>query len=193
VDKPGKERLGKGLRRNLPSRMRALRQKLKLAETSLRNAWGLLEECMDEADALQMAVNESGEGEPTMHGFGDPIAYEFEMEHRADGSIIFHLGNAGSVPLPPKLAQFFIFLASEKGSSEDGLVPWKPRAEIRRWLEVQSGRAPRKGYENKLVGDLREKLDAAGMDEKLIQTHLQKGVRVALRARMARGAGGVSG
>jgi hypothetical protein len=117
-------------------------------------------------------------------GARDPVAYNLDIQQRADGSVEFAIDGGDKFSLGPRLAEVFQFLASgDKDRSEkDALVGWRSRTEIIKFLEESTGKSFRTNYVNNMVHLLKEALRKAGYDRGMIQTHRQKGVRLALSA-----------
>jgi hypothetical protein len=111
------------------------------------------------------------------------VAHNLDMRHRADGSVEVAIDGGGKILLGPRLAEVFQFLAtgSKDLSGKDPLVAWRSRDEIVKFLQAGAGKPFRKEYVNNMVHLLKEALRKAGYDRSLIQTHRQKGIRLAYK------------
>jgi hypothetical protein len=112
-----------------------------------------------------------------------PVAYDLDIHHHSNGSVEFAIDGGKSFSLGPQLAEVFKFLASGERdrSGKDALVGWRSRTEILRSLEEATGRKFRRPYVNNIVYLLKKALTKAGYDRGLIQTHRQKGIRLAYK------------
>lgn len=113
----------------------------------------------------------------------EPVVYNLRAQGRADGTVEFAIDGGTKFALGPRLAEVFLFLASgEKDSGgEDSLVGWRSRIEVLRFLEQSAGRSFSPSYVNNIVNLLRDALRDAKYDRGLIQTHRQKGIRLAYK------------
>jgi hypothetical protein len=112
------------------------------------------------------------------------VAHNLDMRHRADGSLEVAIDGGGKLLLGPRLAEVFQFLAAggKDSSGKDPLVAWRSRDEIAKFLQAGAGKPFRKSYVNGMVHLLKEALRKAGYDRSLIQTHRQKGIRLAYKS-----------
>ena len=110
-----------------------------------------------------------------------PVALTLEIQPQPDGSARIVIDGGSSLLLSPRLADVFQFLASSEKdrTAKDGLVGWRSRMEIVLFLEKHAGKAFTTRYLNGMVYLLKKALREAGYDARLIQTHRQKGVRLA--------------
>ena len=112
------------------------------------------------------------------------VAHNLDMRPLADGSATFAIDGGGKIALGPRLAEVFQFLATggKDLSGKDPLVAWRSRDEIAKFLQAGAGKPFRKNYVNGMVHLLKEALRKAGYDRSLIQTHRQKGIRLAFKS-----------
>jgi len=115
------------------------------------------------------------------------IAHSLLITRNPDASALIQVDGAKPFSLSPRLTDVLVRLAEDAGTSEDELVPWKSRDSIWKWLETIAGKQIDSQYVNKLICKLRLRLVWAGLDPLLIQTHLAKGVRFALKRGRANG------
>jgi hypothetical protein len=118
-----------------------------------------------------------------------PIVYNLDVQKRYDDSIVVSINGGDPFILGPRLAGVFQFI-SAGGCSSDDLIGWRSREEILKSLNNFAGHELRIGYVNSLINLLKDKLAKAGYDRDLIQTSREKGVRLALKRRNARGVKG---
>jgi hypothetical protein len=127
-------------------------------------------------EALRVAAN-SGVG-------------SLELERRADGSATLRIDDGVPFVLPPMLADLLDVLAVDSGRSDDGLVGWKTLAEVTLLLGKHVGRTVSKPAVTQNVYRLRRRLyEEGGVNPYLVQTSRRHGLRFALRAKRAPGAG----
>jgi hypothetical protein len=121
-------------------------------------------------------------GVPPASGAG-PVAYNLRAVDRADGSVEFTIDGGNKFSLGPRLAEVLRFLASAEPDhgAKDTLVGWRSRADVLRFLEQRAGRSFPPSYVNNIVNLLRGAIRAAKYDRGLIQTHRQKGIRLAYK------------
>lgn len=112
-----------------------------------------------------------------------PVAHNLDVQQHPDGSIEFAIDGGDRFSLGPRLAEVFQFLASgdRDRSGKDALVGWRSRTEIIEFLEASTGKRFTRNYVNSMVYLLKKALRDAGYDHKLIQTHRQKGIRLAYK------------
>jgi hypothetical protein len=112
------------------------------------------------------------------------IAHNLVVWRRGDGFVEVSIDGGAKFSLGPRLAEVFLFLASggKDASGKDPLVAWRSRAEIVRYLQEGAGKPFRRNYVNNMVHLLKEALRKAGYDRSLIQTHRQKGIRLAYKS-----------
>jgi len=113
----------------------------------------------------------------------DPMANNLEIQQLPDCSVKIAMDGGDTFSLGPRLAEVFQFLASgdKDRSGQEALVGWRSRVEIIAFLEKHAGKTFRTNYINGMVYLLKEALRNAGYDPKLIQTHRQKGIRLAYK------------
>jgi hypothetical protein len=166
---------------NIGASIRELRRKLRLV-------LGILDALTDKVAEIEreLAVMEGarnvGSGGPPPSG-DDQIAYNLDIRTRANGSVEVAIDGGEKFSLGPRLAEVFRFLASadkERGGNDE-LVGWRSRAEINKFLNDATGKQLRACYVNNLVHLLRMALSKAHYDSNLIQSHRQKGYRLALK------------
>jgi len=147
---------------NVIESLRDLLHDLRLVRNALEAQIERIDRLEYEIKAL---VRGSGAGAGPFGG-STPVAHNLMIDSQPDGSVRFAIDGGKSFTLPPRLAEVFLFLASgEKGASDDdALVGWRSRTEI---SAFQGGR--------------RKALRTALYNPKLIQTHRQKGVRLAYK------------
>jgi hypothetical protein len=156
----------------------------------------LIQSCLDaQADRLSRIAGDlkfmaelqaSGGGLPPVAD-AEPVVYNLRAVDLSDGHVEFTIDGGSKFSLGPRLAEVFLFLASgEKDSAaQDPLVGWRTRSNVLRFLEQRAGRTFPDRYVNNIVNLLRDALRDAQYDRSLIQTHRQKGIRLAFK----RGAG----
>ena len=151
----------------------------------VRNA---LEAQVDRLDRLEYEIKalpslSSAGAQPYREWGSTPVARNLMTEPQPDGSVRFAIDGGKSFLLPPRLAEVFQFLASgEKDRPDkDPLVGWRSRRDISAAQERLHGRAITRNYVNGMIYLLRKTLRAAGYNPNLIQTHRQKGVRLAYK------------
>lgn len=136
-------------------------------------------------------------GARTAHGGGivdsgaAQVAYNLQIVPHADESVEVTIDGGRKFSLGPRLAKVFLFLATgekDRGGA-DPLVGWRSRTEIIKFLKDSTGKDFRRTYLNNMVHLLKQALRKAGYDCSLIQTHRQKGARLAFK----RGAHSLSG
>jgi hypothetical protein len=127
-------------------------------------------------------IRTTGAGNLPPSGTG-PVAYNLDMKQRADGSVELVIDGGDRFSLGPRLAEVFQFLASgdKDRSGKDPLAGWRSRTEIIEFLEKHTGKRFSKNYVNGMVYLLKKALTKARYDRGLIQTHRQKGVRLAYK------------
>jgi hypothetical protein len=119
----------------------------------------------------------------TISSGADPVANNLLIKEHADGAVEFAIDGGKSFTLGPRLAELFLFLASgDKGrGGADALAGWRSRTEIVAFLEKHSGKRITRNYVNGMVYLLKKALLKAQYDRNLIQSHRQKGVRLAYK------------
>ena len=166
---------------NVIESLRDLLHDLRLVRNALEAQIERIDRLEYEIKAL---VRGSGAGAGPFGGWGStPVAHNLMIDSQPDGSVRFAIDGGKSFTLPPRLAEVFLFLASgEKGASDDdALVGWRSRTEISAFQGGRRGRAITRNYVNGMVYLLRKALRTALYNPKLIQTHRQKGVRLAYK------------
>ena len=176
---------------NVAASIRDLRRELRQVLGSLEGVIGKIEQ-IEEALKLLEKASTGCAGISILTG-ASRLAYNLEILPRADGSgsVEFSIDGRSKFSLGPRLAEVFQFIASgdKDRSSADPLVGWRSRSEIIGFLQNSTGKLFRKSYVNNMVHLLRDALRTAGYDRNLIQTHKEKGVRLALK----RGGRGIQG
>lgn len=176
-----KEMFGAKPRINLVTSVRDLLHDVRLIRNSLEAQIERLERVELE---LSVLVSSSG-ADPSNAGplGGGPMAHNLEINPLPDGSVEFAIDGGDTFSLGPRLAEVFQYLASgdKDRSGQDALVGWRSRMEIIAFLEKHARRAFRTNNVNGMVYLLKKALQKAGYDPKLIQTHRQKGVRLAYK------------
>jgi hypothetical protein len=109
------------------------------------------------------------------------LSHSLLVSRNPDGSAFVQIDGAKPFFLPPRLSDFLVHLAEDTETSTDSIVPWKSRDSVREWLEIKACKKLDSQYVNKLIFKVRLRLEQAGLDPRLIQTHPTKGVRVALK------------
>jgi hypothetical protein len=166
---------------NIGASIRELRRKLRLVLGILDALTDKVAEIERELAVLEGARNVGSGGLPPSSD--DQIAYNLDIRTRANGSIEVVIDGGVKFSLGPRLAEVFRFLASadkERGGNDE-LVGWRSRAEINKFLNNTTGKQLRACYVNNLVHLLRKALSKAHYDSNLIQSHRQKGYRLALK------------
>lgn len=109
------------------------------------------------------------------------VALNLEIQPQPDGSARIVIDGGANLLLAPRLADVFQFLASSEKdrTAKDGLMEWRSRMEVVRFLEKHAGKAFTTRYLNGMVYLLKKALREAGYDARLIQSHRQKGLRFA--------------
>jgi len=171
-----------GPRINVPQSARDMLHEVRLTRSNLEAQV----ERLEQIDAwLVILAKLAGLNLPAPRVLGTaPLAYSLFVKPRPDGSAEFSIDGGSGFVLGPRLAGFFKFMAS--GSSapgDDGHGNWRSRAETVQFLRESAAREVPARYVNNLVHLLRKALRKAGYDRNLIQTHRQKGVRLALKPR----------
>ena len=112
-----------------------------------------------------------------------PVAHNLTIQPQYDDSLVVTIDAGKTFTLPQRLAQVFRYLASgdKDYSGNDSFVGWRSRLEIIGFLEKHTGKTISNNYVNGMVYLLRKALRKAGYNQKLIQTHRQKGVRLAYK------------
>jgi hypothetical protein len=178
-------------RNNNGALVRDMRRRLRLALNTLDALIGKIEIIEKDLALIESSlsldagwIHKSGE---------DPVAYNLDIHSHPDGSVEVAIDSGDKFTLGPRLAEIFQFIAScdKEYNGNDGLVGWSSREEIKDYLSKFASKQLRISYVNNLVHLLREKLYKAGYDRNLIQTHRQKGVRLAMK-RSARGVHGAA-
>jgi hypothetical protein len=107
------------------------------------------------------------------------------IQNNPNDSIDVEINSSPAFHLSPRLAGLFLFLAESAKVSRgrSALPPWHSRNEVICFLEQRMQGKIRPQYVNNLIHSLRKVLSAAGHDPGLIQSHLEKGVRLALRSK----------
>ena len=112
------------------------------------------------------------------------VAYNLHKHELPDGSVEFSIDGGKKFSLGPRLAGVFQFLYSGDNPSGDELVGWRSRKEIIKFLaDSTDGKSFPSSYPNNMVNKLRDALQNAGYRRDLIQTHDQKGIRLAYKRR----------
>ncbi len=149
------------------------------------------EQCDDPLERLELylltlidilegvAVDTSSDG--LEQPVGHPTAHNLRIQSKPDGSGVVSIDAKASFHLSAGLKELLEFLAADGSSGEDSLVPWKSRMVVQMWLQKTRGREFTRGYVNKRIGDLRDRLEAEGFSREYVQSHPVKGVRFALR------------
>jgi hypothetical protein len=153
----------------------------------------LVRSCLDaQADKVDFAIRDlvfiaglasSGGGVP-LEPSAEPVAYNLRAFERTDGKVDFVIDGGKMFTLAPQPAEVFQFLASgEKDrGGKDVLVGWRSKSEVLKLLEASGGKSVRPSYVNNIMTRLRKALRAAGYDRGLIQSHRQKGYRLAFKS-----------
>lgn len=113
----------------------------------------------------------------------DPVAHNLIAQPRHDDSLEVTIDDGETFSVPRRLAQVFSLIVSggKDPTGKDPLVGWRSRTEIVAFLEKNTGKRFSKRYINQMIYLLKCALREAGYNPKLIQTHRQKGVRLALK------------
>ncbi len=114
-----------------------------------------------------------------------PVAHNLTIRRNPNGYILFVIDGGKPVRLRPRLAEVFEFLATgdKDPSGRDALVGWRSRTDIIAYLEKRATKPIRRAYVNHMVHLIRKALHDAKYDDRLIQTHDVKGVRLAYKSR----------
>jgi hypothetical protein len=160
----------------------------------LRLVMRAIDEALDKLGAIELGLKNLESLAPAYTGCvvgpsSGPIVYNLDVQKRYDESIVVSINGGEPFILGPRLAGVFQFI-SEGGCSSDDLIGWRSREEILKSLPNFVGTELRIGYVNSLINLLKNKLTKAGYDRDLIQTSREKGVRLALKRRNARGVKG---
>jgi len=114
-----------------------------------------------------------------------PFSYNLDIQARYDDSIAVSFDGGAKIILGPRLASVFMFLAIASGGSAGNgggtMAGWRSRSEILDYLEQSAKKKFRISYVNNVIHLLRAKLIKAGYDPRIIQTHREKGVRLAIK------------
>jgi hypothetical protein len=109
-----------------------------------------------------------------------------EIKSRPDGMADIRIDGGKWFTLPPMLADLLAALSMDNGFSEDAFVAWKPVWEIAEYLNKQSGKRVSKRAITQSIYRLRKELfDRGGVNPYLVQTNRRRGVRFALRRKIA--------
>jgi hypothetical protein len=113
-----------------------------------------------------------------------PDALYVDCQEGVNGSLMFSIDGGKEFTLPPRLEQFFQYIALgvEAPGGTTGPGRWLSRGEIAAYLERLAHRPFTFAYINEMVRRLRAALAKAGYDRMLIQTHRQRGIRLAVKA-----------
>jgi hypothetical protein len=133
---------------------------------------------------LMLASGEKSDlapGRALLEAPGVALARSLLLTRNPDDSASVEIDGGKAFHLPPRLADVLECLASPGAESAGSLVPWKSRDSVREWLEVKACKKLDGQYVNKLICKLRWRLERAGLDRRLIQSHPSKGVRFALK------------
>jgi|CZKF01.1.fsa_nt_gi hypothetical protein len=125
--------------------------------------------------------------------FSTPIANNLSIQPRFDDSLAVSINGGEELILGPRLAGVFLLIASGDADCGDGdeLIDWSSRDAILKSLTNFKGAKLRINYVINLVNLLKDKLEEKHYDRNLIQTHREKGYRLALKRRNARSLKGV--
>ena len=167
-----------------------LKNSLRYVLADARRARATVERIVTIVDGIENDVNTlltSLDGNPAASpdsevGIEGPAADFVCIKRHADDSVSVQIDDFPLLRLPAYLGRFFLLLLSRTGQDEDGLIPWKSRDALARLLAEKMQRQVRPQYINKLVNDMRYRLEKAGLGRRLIQTHDLKGVRFAQRS-----------
>jgi hypothetical protein len=178
-----KEMSGTKPRINLAASARDLLRDVRLIRKCLDAQLGRLERVERELSVL--ASSSGADPSNAVPLGGGPMAHNLEINPLPDGSVEFAIDGGDTFSLGPRLAEVFQYLASgdKDRSGQDALVVWRSRMEIIAYLEKRAGKAFRTNYVNGMVYLLKNALQNAGYDPKLIQTHRKKGIRLAFKHR----------
>jgi hypothetical protein len=109
-----------------------------------------------------------------------------EIKSRPDGMADIRIDGGKWFTLPPMLADLLAALSMDNGFSEDAFVAWKPVTEIAEYLNKQSDKRVSKRAITQSIYRLRKELfDRGGVNPYLVQTNRRRGVRFALRRKIA--------
>jgi hypothetical protein len=171
---------------NLGSSMRDLLHEVRLIQSSLDAQLSRLERV--ERDLVVLSGVRSAGSAGLMVSGTEPVALNLHSRICSDGSVDFSIDGGAKFSLGPRLAEVFQFLASgdKDRSGQDVLVGWRSRREIISVLENSTGKKISGNYVNSIVYLIRRALLGAGYDRNLIQTHRQKGVRLAYKCSSGR-------
>lgn len=111
----------------------------------------------------------------------DPVALHLFSRSHSDGSVDYAIDGGKEFSLTPRLAELFQFIASgdKEHDAPDALVSWRTKHEVKSHLESTSRLTISFRNINQMVLRLRRVLETSGYDPMLIQTHRQKGLRLA--------------
>jgi hypothetical protein len=166
---------------NIGASIRELRRKLRLVLGILDALTDKLAEIERELAVMEGSRN-VGSGGPPPSG-DNQIAYNLDIRTHANGSIEVAIDGGVKFSLGPRLAEVFRFLASadkERGGNDE-LVGWRSREEINKFLNDSTDKQLRASYANHMAYLLKKALRKAGYECNLIQSHRQKGYRLALK------------
>jgi len=109
--------------------------------------------------------------------------HHLAIQKNPNESIEMEINSGPAFHLSPRLAGLFMFLAGPAEANQGGQAsaPWRSRGEVIRFLEGRMRRKIRPQYVNNLIHSLRKALVVSGHDPGLIQSHQEKGVRLAFR------------
>lgn len=113
------------------------------------------------------------------------MIHHLAIQNNPNDSIDVEINSSPAFHLGPRLAGLFLFLAESTKVSRgrSALPPWHSRNEVICFLEQRMQGKIRPQYVNNLIYSLRKVLSAAGHDPGLIQSHQEKGVRLAFRSK----------
>jgi hypothetical protein len=173
--------VGAGPKVNLAASVRDLLHDVRLIRNCLEAQLERLDRIELELSQLVPCSRAAGQNAPALES--GPVAHNLEIRRLPDGSVKFAIDGGSSFSLGPRLAEVFQFLASgdKNRNGSDALVGWRSRMEVSAFLEKHSGKLFRTSYINGMVYLLKKALRKAGYDAKLIQTHRQKGIRLAYK------------
>ena len=106
--------------------------------------------------------------------------HHLAIQNNPDESIDVEINSGPTFHLSPRPAGLFMFLA-ETNQGGRTPAPWRSRREVIRFLEGRMRGKIRPQYVNNLIHSLRKALIESGHDPGLIQSHQEKGVRLAFR------------
>lgn len=113
----------------------------------------------------------------------EPWALKLKLVPRADGGSCLQIDGGRQVSLPPRLTQLVQLLRGDSGRSDDDLLGWRSLDAVATIMARRTQTTVRTATVRNWVWRLREALEAADYDRRLVQTNKALGVRLAVKRR----------